>query len=156
MKLIAVGNPLYGDDGVGAAVLERARATDAFPGAELIDAGTDALSLIDRFADEELHVIVDAARMGLEPGRVVRFAPGEVALGLAGDRLSLHGFGLAEAFALAERIDRLPRRLVIVGVEPQTLEIDRGLSDAVASAVPEVLEIIKAEVHSDEADHPGH
>jgi hypothetical protein len=45
---------------------------------------------------------------------------------------------------------------VVVGVEPQTLEIDRGLSDAVASAVPEVLEIIKAEVHSDEADHPGH
>jgi hydrogenase maturation protease len=156
VKIIAVGNPLYGDDGVGAAVLERIRADGLFPGAELFDAGTDALSLIDVFDDRHLHVIVDAAKMGLAPGRVARFTPGEARLRIRWDHLSLHGFGLAEAFAMAESIGSLPGRIVILGVEPQRVEVDKGLSGAVAAAVPEVLAHIQAEVRSDEADHPGH
>lgn len=155
MKIMAVGNPLYGDDGVGAAVLERIRDGDLFPGAELIDAGVDALSLIDRF-DEALHIIIDAARMGQAPGRVLRFTPDEVRLRIRGDHLSLHGFGLAEAFAMADAIGRMPRRVVILGVEPAVVAIDKGLSGVVAEAVPEVLRLIHAEVADNEADHPGH
>lgn len=119
MKLIAVGNPLYGDDGVGAAVLARAREAGLFPGAELIDGGVDALALIDRFDDDDLHVVVDAARMGLAPGAVRRIAPERVREAIRGDHLSLHGFGLAEAFAMAASIGRLPRRLAVLGVEPE-------------------------------------
>ena len=156
MKIIAVGNSLYGDDGVGAAVLERIRADGLFPDAELIDAGTDALSLIDRFDDQHLHVIVDAAKMGLEPGRVAVFAPDEVSLRIRWDHLSLHGFGLAETFAMAETIGSMPARVRVVGVEPETIEIDRGLSTAVQAAIPEVLAAIQAEVGADETDHPGH
>ena len=156
MKIIAVGNTLYGDDGVGAAVLERIRADGLFPDAELIDAGTDALSLIDRFDDRHLHVIVDAARMGLEPGRVAVFSPDEVSLRIRWDHLSLHGFGLAETFAMAETVGSMPPRLRVVGVEPETIAIDRGLSTAARSAIPEVLAAIQAEVGADEADHPGH
>ena len=43
MKIMAVGNSFYGDDGVGAAVLEQIRKADVFPGADLFDAHTDAL-----------------------------------------------------------------------------------------------------------------
>ncbi len=156
MKIVAVGNSLYGDDGVGAAVLDRIRADNLFPDAELIDAGTDALSLIDRFEPDGLNVVIDAAMMGCEPGRVQRFTPEQARLRIQWDHLSLHGFGLAETFAMAESIGCMPRRVVILGVEPEEIRIDRGLSDAVASAVPEVLQLIQAEVRDDEADHPGH
>ncbi len=37
MKIFAVGNSFYGDDGVGAAVLERIRECEAFPGAEPVN-----------------------------------------------------------------------------------------------------------------------
>jgi len=70
VKIIAVGNSFYGDDGVGTAVLDRIRQDEVFPGAELVDVHTDALALLDHLAVGEKNVVVDAAQMGLEPGGV--------------------------------------------------------------------------------------
>ncbi len=157
MKIFAVGNSFYGDDGVGAAVLARIRESDAFPGAELVDIHTDALALVDELAPEELNVVIDAADMGLAPGEALGFRPAEVELKIRSDHLSMHGFGLAEAFDLATRLDRMPRDVLIVGVQPERIEINQGLTDRVAAAVPEVISIIKAEVQPDERkNHPGH
>jgi len=150
LKIIAVGNAFYGDDGVGAAVLERIRERDSLPGAELIDIQTDALALIDHLAPGDRHVIVDAAQMGREPGEIVAFGPGEVRIRIRQDNLSVHGFGLGEAFNLATQLGKMPRDVLIVGVEPARIEINTGLSDAVAAAVPAVIEIIRAEVGPDE------
>ena len=156
MKIFAVGNSLYGDDGIGEAVLREIRERGLVPEAELIDVGTDALALIDHFDETDSHVIIDAARMGLPPGRVQSFAPDEARLKIRWDHLSLHGFGLAETFAMAEGIGRMPTRLRVVGVEPVAVEIDRGLSAEVAAAVPEVIETILSEVQGDgETDNPG-
>ncbi len=149
MKVIAVGNSFYGDDGVGAAVLEHARDRGLWPQADLLDLGTDALALIDHLDPDGLNVVIDAARMGLEPGAVAVFRPDEARLRIRSDHLSLHGFGLAEAFDLARRLDRLPRQVVVVGVEPMRVEINTGLSAPVAAAVPAVVEAINAEVSSE-------
>ena len=149
MKVIAAGNTFYGDDGVGAAVLDAIRESDSLSGIELVDIHTDALSLLDHLAPGEAHVIVDAAQMGLAPGDVVAFRPDEVRLRIRRDNLSVHGFGLPEAFALAEQLGRMPEDVLIVGVEPARIEINTGLSDAVAAAVPRVVSIIQAEVGPD-------
>lgn len=149
MKIIAVGNSFYGDDGVGAAVLERIADEELFPGADLVDLGTDALSLLDHLAPDDLNFVVDAAAMGLVPGSVRAFGADETRLVIRSDHLSLHGFGLAETFDMARRLGILPPRLRIVGVEPERIEINRGLSAAVAAAVPEVVSTIQAEVQAD-------
>ncbi len=146
MKIFAVGNSFYGDDGVGAAVLERIRESDAFPGAKLVDIHTDALSLIDELELNELNVVIDAADMGLDPGDAMGFRPSEVKMKIRSDHLSMHGFGLAEAFGLAVELGRMPRKVLIVGVQPERIEINQGLTESVAAAVPEVISIIKAEV----------
>ena len=157
MKIMSVGNSFYGDDGVGAAVLEQIRKADVFPGVELFDAHTDALSLLDEMQPGQTNIIIDAADMGLPPGAVAWFRPEDVELKIQSDHLSMHGFGLAETFAMAEQLGRLPEDTLIVGVQPERIEINRGLSDAVAAAVPRVISIIEAEVASDEQeDHPGH
>lgn len=154
--VMAVGNPAYGDDGVGAAVLAALRDAGVGPGVTLVDVHTDALALLDHFRPGERHVVVDAAGMGLRPGQVASFGPEEVRLRIGWDHLSMHGFGLAEAFALAEGLGEMPDDLTIVAVEPERVELDAGLSAAVAAAVPEVVAIIQAEVQTDgEADHPG-
>ena len=149
MKIIAAGNSFYGDDGVGAAVLDRIRQYGVFPDAELIDVHTDALALLDHLAHGEKNVVVDAAQMGLEPGSAVGFRPSEVRLKIKSDHLSMHGFGLAEAFDLAAQLDRMPADVLIVGVEPERVEINQGLSDLVTGAVPRVISIIQGEVQSD-------
>ena len=145
MRIFAVGNPFYGDDGVGAAVLDRIREADIFPGAFLFDAHTDALALLDRFTPGEMNVIVDAADMGLEPGAVTAFRPDEVKLKIRSDHLSMHGFGLGETFAMARRMGTLPEDVLIVGVQPARMEINTGLSEPVAAAIPQVLSLIEAE-----------
>ncbi|RKZ19103.1 hypothetical protein DRQ50_02775 [bacterium] len=149
VKVIAVGNSFYGDDGVGAAVLDAIRESDSLPGIELIDIHTDALALLDHLEPGRAHIIVDAAQMGLEPGDVVAFRPDEVKLRIRQDNLSVHGFGLPEAFAMARQIGRMPEKVLIVGVEPARIVIDTGLSDVVAAAVPRVVSIIQAEVDPD-------
>jgi len=146
---MAVGNSFYGDDGVGTAVLEQIRQEDLFPEAELVDVHTDALALLDHLSRGELNVVVDAAEMGLEPGTAVAFRPSEVRLKIKSDHLSMHGFGLAEAFDLAAQLDRMPANVLIVGVEPQRVTINQGLSEAVREAVPRVISLIQAEVSSD-------
>ena len=149
MKIIAVGNSFYGDDGVGAAVLEKIRQDGLFPGAELIDVHTDALAMLEHLAAGQTNVIVDAAQMGLEPGAVVGFRPEEVRMKIKSDHLSMHGFGLAEAFALAGQLNKMPADVLVVGVEPERVAINQGLSSVVKEAVPRVISIIQAEVESD-------
>ncbi len=146
MKVIAVGNAFYGDDGIGAAVLDHARAHALWPAAQLVDLQTDALALIDHLDPADWTVVIDAANMGLKPGTVVAFGPDEVNMRIRSDHLSLHGFGLAEAFDLSRRLDKLPKKVLIVGVEPARVEINTGLSAPVAAAVPKVVDVINAEV----------
>ena len=74
------------------------------------------------------------------------FRPDEARLRIRGDGLSLHGLGLAEAFALAGQLGRMPGDLKVIGVEPAQVGLGTGLSDAVAAAVPRVVDLIKAEV----------
>lgn len=148
MQVIAVGNPFCGDDGVGAAVLAELAA--ASPHLRLADLGTDALALVEALRPDEPCVIVDAARMGRQPGAVAAFRPEEARLRLGADGLSVHGLGLAEAFALAGQLGRMPGDLLVVGVEPAGVTPGTGLSDAVAAAVPRVVEIIQAEVQRHE------
>jgi len=145
VKIFAVGNCFYGDDGVGVAVLDRIREANTFPGAELFDAHTDALALLDRFAPGELNVIIDAAEMGLEPGSVMAFRPNEVQVKIKSDHLSMHGFGLGETFILAEQLGTMPEDVLIVGVQPARIEINQGLSEPVAAAVPRIISLIEAE-----------
>jgi len=153
MKVFAVGNPFYGDDGVAAAVLTEVRARGLLPDDDLFDLHTDALDLVDRFAPDELNVIVDAAHMGLEPGEVACFRAGEVRMKIRSDHLSMHGFGLAEACELALQLGRLPREVLIVGVEPAVIEIGKSLSDPVLAAVPRVVGLLEEFIHGEVPEH---
>ena len=60
--LVALGNPLSGDDGFGSRVLERLQgpAVDFPPEVTLVDAGTDLLNHIETFAGYDHIVLIDA------------------------------------------------------------------------------------------------
>ncbi len=149
IKIFAVGNPLYGDDGVGKAVLDEMRSRTVFSDVEFYNAETDALSLIDRFSPDGLNIIVDAAKMGKNPGEICKFTPKNVALKIQWDHLSLHGFGLSETFAMAKQIGAMPKNVVIFGVEPEKIKIGKGLSEAVKNAVPTVVQMIEKEMKNE-------
>ncbi len=55
-----------------------------------------------------------------------------------------HGFGLAGAIELARALDRLPARLVVVGVEAVGFEHGAPLSGPVRAAIPRATDIALA------------
>ena len=139
IKVIAVGNDLYGDDGVGNAVLHALEKIPDMKDVELIDGATDALGLIDHFSETDHVIIVDAAQMGEKPGTVKVFNKEEVKLKIKMDHLSVHGISLAETFDIAQLVDSLPKKITIIGIEPQNIGISQKLSEVVTQSIPEVV-----------------
>ncbi len=139
LKVIAVGNDLYGDDGIGNAVLHELAQMPEMSRIELVDGATDALGLIDHFLGADHVIIVDAAHMGEKPGTVKVFSREEVKLQIKMDHLSVHGISLAETFDIAQAVDSLPKKITIIGIEPKNIGISQNLSDVVKNSIPEVV-----------------
>ncbi len=145
LTVIGVGNRLRGDDAVGPLLIdELSKLSD--PRLELIDAGSDALGILEYLAGREQVLLVDACRMGKAPGSLVTFRPLERKLILDTDPLSLHGLGLAETLDMAESLHMLPTDLKIIGIEPDSIQFNGKLSSSVQAAMSLAIEKINDEL----------
>jgi hydrogenase maturation protease len=146
LRIIGVGNPLLGDDGLGIVAAERLAAMDWPAGVEVLDGGTGGLTLLDLFSGARAVILLDAVAMGAAPGTLRRFTTEDLArLPAAAPGLSLHGGGLAEVLAIARELGSLPP-LLLFGVEPERVELGLGLSPAVAAALEDLLVAVRGEV----------
>ncbi|HET9609387.1 MAG TPA: hydrogenase maturation protease [Acidimicrobiales bacterium] len=134
--VVGVGNSWRGDDGAGPAVAAalRGRLGPGVPGAPVavVDLDGEAARLVDAWDGADLAVVVDAVRTGAPPGTLHRLDACDVH---ASATASSHALGVQHAVALARALGRLPRRLVLVGVEGADFGHGTQLSDPVAAAV---------------------
>jgi len=137
--VVGLGSPDRGDDAVGPAIARRVAAM-RLTGIEVVER-EDPTSLIDLWGGRDLAVVVDAVCSGGVPGALVIMESGVGAAPLQQDawtrtgRGGTHAFGLAAAVELARALNRLPRRLVLVGIEVGRLEHGAPLSEPVGGAV---------------------
>ncbi len=148
--IVGLGNPLQGDDGVGCAVAEALQATafhERVPEeVQVIDLGTPGIGLINFVEGRNRVIIVDAAEMGRAPGEVARLVPEQIRLDGSVRSFSLHAPGIADSLLLAQALNlRLPE-IVIFGIQPAFIGWRSGLSPAVQSAVPRVVDAVLEEV----------
>lgn len=143
--ILGIGNILRRDDGVGVRVIERLRGLELPEGVEVVDAGNAMLNLVDLIAGRRKVVIIDAIKAGGQPGSIYRFTPGDTRSQWQ-PVTSLHEIGLLEALALAHDLGIAPDNVVIVGVEPATIEWGTSLSSEVEAAVPRLVELVLHEV----------
>jgi hydrogenase maturation protease len=143
--LVGLGSPDRGDDAVGPAVA-RAVAALGLPGVRVVE-HEDPTALVDLWTGRALAVVVDAVCSGAAPGSLVVLETGTDDLRLpesawaATGRGGTHGFGLAAAVELARALGRLPRRMVVVGVEATRFDHGEPLSEPVARAVGRAVEV---------------
>jgi hydrogenase maturation protease len=138
--VLALGNPLRGDDGVGAAVLQ---ALPALPsGVTGLDGGTPGLGLVLSLQGYDRAIILDAADMDETPGTWCRFTPDSLRTRNPDLRGTLHDAGLAEALLLGEALQTLPSEIIIFGIQPGEIGWSPGLTPAVAAAIPGLCETI--------------
>ncbi|PLY04908.1 MAG: hypothetical protein C0624_05115, partial [Desulfuromonas sp.] len=119
-RIIGVGNPLCGDDGVGVALVERLRAADLPHGVELLDGGLGGLSLIDYFADVEQVILVDAVDFGAAAGEIAHLDFTELSLDDSTSLQQLHA-GLAPLMLLACELHPSVR-VDLVAVQPAAMQ----------------------------------
>jgi hydrogenase maturation protease len=136
--VLGVGNPLLGDEGVGPRAIEELSRRFRFsPEIDLLDGGTAGLSLLPRILEAERLLVLDAIQAGEPPGSLLALDGKGLASG-KGAKLSPHQVGLGEVLALT-RFRGGPREVVVMGVEPETLNLQIGLSPKVAAALEKLI-----------------
>lgn len=119
------------DDGIGVRVVQRLAAGYAFPpGVTILDGGTLGLDLLPRLEGVERLVIVDAVETGGPPGTMVRMT-GEEIPAIFETRLSPHQMGLKDLLAVSSLLGVTPPEMVLLGVQPASIEMGTDLSPAV-------------------------
>ena len=107
----------------------------------------EGLSLLETWQGFPAVLVIDATRSDQHPGTVQRFEIGRATTLPTGlFNYSSHLFGLAEAVALAQSLNRLPASLVIYGIEGADFTYGEGLTPPVQAAVALVAERIKTEL----------
>ncbi|MCX8192185.1 MAG: hydrogenase maturation protease [Nitrososphaerales archaeon] len=155
LVIIGVGNLLMGDEGVGVYIANRLRNLQMPEGVEVHECGTGGLRILEALEGAERAIIIDAVRVGGEPGTIYRFPLSEVMDEERGFRMvSSHDLDLITSIRIGELVGiyKLPRDILVIGVEPEVLEVSAKLSPKVERAVEKVIELILKEIEDTERE----
>jgi len=137
--LLALGNDILGDDGVGLAaarILRREFQEDV----EIVESSEAGLALLELLEGYERALLLDAVVTGSSPpGTVLEFSPEDFQKILAP---SPHYAGLPEVLQMAQRLDMaFPKEIRILALEVEDpFEFREGLSPSVERALPALVE----------------
>jgi hydrogenase maturation protease len=142
--VIGIGNPFRNDDGIGPAVAAQIE-EQRLPGVRVVISDGEPAGLLEAWAGADLAVVVDAIhRVPASPGSIHRLTAGQLEAG--SPAASSHGLGMPDALRLGRALGRLPRRVVILAVEAADTGAGTELSKPVATALPEVVAAVMAEL----------
>ncbi|GIV01080.1 MAG: hypothetical protein KatS3mg014_2695 [Actinomycetota bacterium] len=153
VRVVGVGSPGSGDDEIGLLAVRAARPELERLGVEVREVAA-AAHLLDALEGADAVIVVDAVRApGLEPGAIVRVeaGPGGLPAELRAS-LSSHGFGVAEAVALAMALPGVPPRIVVIGSQASETRAGSSVSDPTLAALPELAARVLAEASVLRAD----
>jgi hydrogenase maturation protease len=144
--VIGVGNELLSDEGVGIHVVRELRKRDISKSIEIHEVGTSSFELLNIIEGKLNVIIVDAVRMNETTGSVKNIdllIEGEVSL--PPQLTSLHQMDLISTLNMAKGAMDLPKKIVLIGIEPSSLETGTELSEHVKDSIPKAIsEIIKS------------
>jgi len=150
--VLGMGNVLLSDEGIGVHIADAMKEV-AMPrdvNVEVVDGGTLPDAAIS-VGDVDKLVIVDAVKGGREPGAVYRFRPEDIKLD--NEMLtSLHQISLLEELWLADKFGKKPKEVVIIGIEPEDMELGLELSTRLREKVPQIIDLVLKEVTSGSPD----
>jgi hydrogenase maturation protease len=140
LLVAGIGNIFFGDDGFGPAVA-RALAADPRNGVTVEDYGIRGLHLaFELVSGYDRAFLIDALPRGGTPGTLYVIDPQPRDSGTAPDA---HRMDLENVFAFVRTVGGEPPPITLVGCEPATVDEGIGLSDAVARAVPEAVQLVR-------------
>jgi hydrogenase maturation protease len=139
--VMGLGNLLLGDEGVGVHVAQALLKTTAPDGVTVLDVGTAVLDALFDLDEADFVIVIDAVVAGGAPGTVYRVPFEQM---LHPEMIpSMHGFDLSRVLALTGR--QTSPEILVIGVEPATIDWSLELSPEVRNALPAVIDQVKKE-----------
>lgn len=144
--VIGIGNDFRGDDAVG---LYTARLLEerGLPGTSIVVGVAEGTALIDHWESAAKCFVIDCAVSGANPGTRHTFQahieaiPGDIFTGY-----STHNISVTDAVELAKVMGKLPKELIVYGIEGCNFEPGAALSKDVESMAREVAREIATKI----------
>ncbi len=145
--VLGIGNVLWADEGFGVRCVEALQAGwDFAPQVQLVDGGTQGLYLLDHICDADHVLVFDAIDYGLPPATLKVLRDEQVPTH-SNTTMSLHQASFMELLSLARLRDRFPRRITVIGVQPEVLDdLGGSLSPGVRARIDAAVALAVAEL----------
>ena len=144
--VLGIGNTILTDEAAGV------RAAMALEGAyqipdnvQVIDGGTSGMEMIEDLSDLDLLIVIDVVKTGAAPGTVVKIAGDDIPVFFR-RKLSPHQIALPDVLASLELLGTMPQEIVVLGVEPVSLELGMEMTPTVADKIPTLVDMAVAEL----------
>jgi hydrogenase maturation protease len=133
--VLALGNPIRSDDGVGIAALRCLEEDPRVPDVvELVEGGTKGLELVPYISGMPRLLVLDAVEVGAAAGTIVCIR-GEQLRSLPGNG-NVHDLALADILNALRLLGQEPAETILLGMQPGTTELGTSLSKSVESSLP--------------------
>ena len=144
---IGIGNTLYGDDGIGEAIINGLENLNL--DIELYRGGVGGLGIVYEMEDFDTAIIVDAIADYGDPGLIYRLEDDEYLSDEDCAVTSVHDSGLAKGILLIQSLEliKIPKKLIFYGIQSDSKNFTDGkLSETAKESIPKVVNLIKKEV----------
>ena len=146
IKIIGLGSPLRGDDGLGVTAIERLAESDDLPSeVELVDGGLCGLGLLDLIEGTDVVILIDAIQSDEPPGTIIRTSADQL-LHIDAPAGSVHDFRVAETLHLADSIGTPLPPITLIGMVPHDISPGQSLSATVEANFSSLLDSILVEM----------
>jgi len=147
--VIGVGNDVRGDDAAGLWVTRELRPLVG-DRIRVVESPGGVSELLELWAGRERVYVIDAVRAGGSPGSWLRIQVGEEPLPSTLSGTSTHGLSIDSAVSLGQILGRMPKHLVLYGIEASRFEPGADPSPEVRHGIEEVTLALAAELEPKE------
>lgn len=145
-RVIGIGNEFRGDDGVGPLLVRQLRQRKDFEKIEFLECSGDTTVLFEKWNPRDEVILVDVICSGGQAGSIYKFDA--LSAPLPSDlfpSVSTHVLDVSRSIELARSLGRLPKKLLVFGIEGKSFQTDSKLNLKVKKAMEKVTEEIRKE-----------
>lgn len=144
--VLGIGNTILSDEAAGVRAVEALEQAYKMPqNVQVIDGGTSGMEMIEDLSNLDFLIVIDVVKVGAAPGTIVKIAGDDIPVFFR-QKLSPHQIALPDVLASLELLDSMPKEIVVLGVEPISLELGMDMTPTVAGKVPLLMEMAAAEL----------
>lgn len=147
ITILGIGNTLYTDEGLGVHALTALQEKFGMDKqVELVDGSTDGMSLLGPVEDTDYLIVIDAINAGKEGGCIIELHGNDIPA-YYGIKMSIHQLGFQEVLLAAKLREKYPKNIVMIGMQPTSLELGIGLSEKNEGQLPELIKLVELHVN---------